>query len=84
METRIEMGEPELGVVRGDNMKAGDFGVIIAVNTNTNCLDHYVYRHTDDGRVLDLSDVPTSWERPTALSVRLLPLSESITITRTE
>ena len=83
METRIEMGESTPGVVRGDDMKAGDFGVIVDANT-INCLDHYVYRHTDDGRVLDLSDVPTSWERPTALRVRLLPLSESITITRTE
>ncbi len=83
METRIEMGESTPGVVRGDNMKAGDFGVIVDANTS-DCLDHYVYRHTDDGRILDLSDVPTSWERPTALSVRLLPIGESITITRTE
>ena len=83
MEVRIEIVKPASGIVRGDKMKAGDYGVIIDANTS-DCLDHYVYRHADEDPVLDLSDLPTSWENPTALSVRLLPVGESITITRTE
>ena len=82
MKTRIETSGGK-GVISGEAMKPGDFGVIVGGRGGNDLLGHLVYCHDHSG-ILDLNDPTGRWERGTTITVRLIADGETIKITRTE
>lgn len=84
MLVEITSSIPVPAVIRGCEMKAGDYGLIVEDNCQHNSIGHYAYRHGSDSPILNLSRFPDNWNPGENIKVELLPPGSCITITRTE
>ncbi len=84
MIVEIASSIPVPAVVRGCEMKAGEYGLIVEDHCERNAVGHYVYRHGNDSHILNLSRFPDHWDDGKDIKVELLPPGSCITITRTE
>ncbi len=84
MKTKIETSGGK-GVISGEEMESGDFGVVVSDGCDT-CMGHLVWcRGYPPTRVIvDCIDSGVCWVYGDTITVRLIAVGETITITRTE
>ncbi len=88
MKVQIETSQSVPGVVCGNEMKSGDYGIVLSDDAREGAgVGHIVYCHSVGDtyhRILDLTSPPVFWATGKDLKVQLVDLAERITITRTE